>query len=129
MGNQKLVLGILLLHSSLNGMVSSSSVIFEERLNKIDKRIQQLVDEKEWTVKGTLRWTELQKYIAKLDEKFSRVEKQLSQLEKTNEPNTIRFTKCEQKGNRHIKTLFKKNNFKNFNFTSVFNMGSATKFN
>ena len=31
--------------------------------------------------------------------------------EKTNEPVTIRFTKCEQQGNKHIKTLFKKDNF------------------
>lgn len=31
--------------------------------------------------------------------------------EKTNEPNTIRFTMCEEKGNGHIKTLFKKDKF------------------
>jgi len=34
--------------------------------------------------------------------------------EKTNEPVTIRFTMCEKKGNQHIKTLFKKNNFLHF---------------
>jgi hypothetical protein len=34
--------------------------------------------------------------------------------EKTNEPLTIRFTKCEQNGNKHIKTLFKKDNFLRF---------------
>jgi hypothetical protein len=34
--------------------------------------------------------------------------------EKTNEPNTIRFTMCENKGNYHIKTLFKKDNFLKF---------------
>jgi hypothetical protein len=32
-------------------------------------------------------------------------------LEKTDEPNTIRFTMCEEKGNKHIKTLFKKDYF------------------
>ena len=36
-------------------------------------------------------------------------------IEKTNEPNTIRFTMCEKKGNAHIKTIFKKDNFLNFN--------------
>ncbi len=35
--------------------------------------------------------------------------------EKTNEPNTIRFTMCEKNGNCHIKTLFKKDNFLYFN--------------
>lgn len=35
--------------------------------------------------------------------------------EKTNEPNTIRFTMCEKKGNVHIKTLFKKDKFLRFN--------------
>jgi hypothetical protein len=35
--------------------------------------------------------------------------------EKTNEPNTIRFTMCEKNGNKHIKTLFKKDNFLYFN--------------
>lgn len=35
--------------------------------------------------------------------------------EKTNEPNTIRFTMCEKTGNQHIKTIFKKDNFLNFN--------------
>jgi len=34
---------------------------------------------------------------------------------KTNEPNTIRFTMCEKKGNVHIKTLFKKDYFLRFN--------------
>lgn len=34
--------------------------------------------------------------------------------EKTNEPNTIRFTMCQKNGNRHIKTLFKKDNFLRF---------------
>ena len=34
--------------------------------------------------------------------------------EKTNEPNTIRFTMCEKNGNVHIKTLFKKDNFLRF---------------
>lgn len=34
--------------------------------------------------------------------------------EKTNEPVTTRFTMCEQKGNQHIKTLFKVNNFLRF---------------
>jgi len=34
--------------------------------------------------------------------------------EKTNEPITLRFTMCEEKGNHHIKTLFKKNNFQRF---------------
>ena len=34
--------------------------------------------------------------------------------EKTNEPSTIRFTMCEKKGNTHIKTLFKKDNFLKF---------------
>lgn len=33
----------------------------------------------------------------------------------TNEPNTIRFTMCEKMGNKHIKTIFKKDNFMNFN--------------
>lgn len=36
--------------------------------------------------------------------------------EKTNEPNTIRFTMCEQKGNKQIKTLFKKDHFVRFNY-------------
>jgi hypothetical protein len=35
--------------------------------------------------------------------------------EKTNEPVTIRFTMCEKDGNKHIKTLFKKENFLCFN--------------
>lgn len=35
--------------------------------------------------------------------------------EKTNEPLTQRFTMCEKIGNRHIKTLFKKDNFKKYN--------------
>jgi hypothetical protein len=35
--------------------------------------------------------------------------------EQTNEPNTIRFTMCQNNGNKHIKTLFKKDNFLNFN--------------
>jgi hypothetical protein len=35
--------------------------------------------------------------------------------EKTNEAVTLRFTMCEIKGNRHIKTLFKKDNFLRFN--------------
>jgi hypothetical protein len=35
--------------------------------------------------------------------------------ERTNEPNTIRFTMCEKNGNKHIKTLFKKDNFIQFN--------------
>jgi hypothetical protein len=35
--------------------------------------------------------------------------------EKTNEPNTIRFTMCAKNGNIHIKTLFKKDNFLQFN--------------
>ena len=34
--------------------------------------------------------------------------------EKTNEPNTIRFTMCQKNGNPHIKTLFKKDNFLSF---------------
>jgi hypothetical protein len=34
--------------------------------------------------------------------------------EKTNEPVTKRFTKCQEKGNNHIKTLFKKDNFISF---------------
>lgn len=34
--------------------------------------------------------------------------------EKTNEPNTIRFTMCEKTGNMHIKTIFKKDNFLKF---------------
>ena len=34
--------------------------------------------------------------------------------EKTNEPNTIRFTMCGNEGNSHIKTLFKKDNFLKF---------------
>jgi hypothetical protein len=34
--------------------------------------------------------------------------------EKTNEPNTLRFTMCEKNGNQHIKTLFKKDNFRSF---------------
>jgi hypothetical protein len=33
---------------------------------------------------------------------------------KINEPNTIRFTKCEEKGNKHIKTLFCKKYFLDF---------------
>tara|TARA_B100000767_G_scaffold136467_1_gene129291 strand:+ start:5378 stop:6157 length:780 start_codon:yes stop_codon:yes gene_type:complete len=33
---------------------------------------------------------------------------------KTNEPTTIRFTMCQKKGNPHIKTLFKKDNFIKF---------------
>jgi hypothetical protein len=33
------------------------------------------------------------------------------QTEKTNIPLTLRFTMCEEKGNQHIKTLFKKENF------------------
>lgn len=35
--------------------------------------------------------------------------------EKTNEPVTLRFTMCEQRGNPCIKTLFKKKNFLSFN--------------
>jgi hypothetical protein len=34
-----------------------------------------------------------------------------NQTEKTNEPVTIRFTKCSEQGDQHIKTLFKKDNF------------------
>jgi hypothetical protein len=34
--------------------------------------------------------------------------------EKTDEPNTIRFTMCQEKGDRHIKTLFKKDYFLKF---------------
>lgn len=34
--------------------------------------------------------------------------------EKTNEPVTLRFTMCEKKGNKHIKTIFKKDNFVKF---------------
>lgn len=36
-------------------------------------------------------------------------------IEKTNEPVTKRFTMCEQKGNPHIKTLFKKDQFIGYN--------------
>ena len=35
--------------------------------------------------------------------------------EKTDEPVTLRFTMCEKKGNDHIKTLFKKDYFLDFN--------------
>ena len=35
--------------------------------------------------------------------------------EKTNEPITTRFTMCQKNGNKHIKTLFKKDNFLKFN--------------
>ena len=35
--------------------------------------------------------------------------------ERTNDPNTIRFTMCEKNGNAHIKTLFKKDKFLQFN--------------
>jgi hypothetical protein len=35
--------------------------------------------------------------------------------EKTDEPVTLRFTMCEKNGNKHIKTLFKKNYFLKFN--------------
>ena len=35
--------------------------------------------------------------------------------EKTDEPVTIRFTMCEEKGNMHIKTLFKKDKFLKYN--------------
>jgi len=35
-------------------------------------------------------------------------------LNKTNEPVTIRFIMCEKKGNHHIKTIFKKDNFLNY---------------
>ena len=35
--------------------------------------------------------------------------------EKTNEPVTQRFTMCQKDGNKHIKTLFKKDYFLNFN--------------
>jgi hypothetical protein len=34
--------------------------------------------------------------------------------EKTNEPVTSRFTMCQKIGNRHIKTLYKKDNFLNY---------------
>ena len=34
-----------------------------------------------------------------------------NQTEQTNIPVTVRFTMCEEKGNKHIKTLFKKDNF------------------
>lgn len=34
-----------------------------------------------------------------------------NQTEQTNIPVTMRFTMCEEKGNHHIKTLFKKDNF------------------
>ena len=34
--------------------------------------------------------------------------------EKSNEPVTIRFTMCEEKGNEHIKTIFSKTYFKNW---------------
>jgi hypothetical protein len=33
------------------------------------------------------------------------------QTEQTNIPLTLRFTLCEEKGNHHIKTIFKKDNF------------------
>ena len=42
--------------------------------------------------------------------------------EKTNESVTIRFTKCENKGNPHVKTLFKKDNFINFNTCHMVNL-------
>jgi hypothetical protein len=35
--------------------------------------------------------------------------------EKSDIPNTIRFTKCQEKGNPHVKTLFKVDLFKNYN--------------
>jgi hypothetical protein len=35
--------------------------------------------------------------------------------EKTDEPVTVRFTQCEKNGNKHIKTLFKKKNFVQYN--------------
>jgi hypothetical protein len=35
--------------------------------------------------------------------------------QQTNEPVTCRFTRCEQKGNQHIKTLFKKDYFLHYN--------------
>jgi hypothetical protein len=37
-----------------------------------------------------------------------------NQTQKTNIPNTIRFTMCEQKGNEHIKTIFNKDFFIGF---------------
>lgn len=45
--------------------------------------------------------------------------------EQTNEPMTTRFTMCEKKGNQHIKTLFKKDNFLHFNgmHSVVFSVG------
>jgi hypothetical protein len=36
-------------------------------------------------------------------------------LEQTDEPNTIRFTRCQKNSDQHIKTLFKKDNFLSFN--------------
>ena len=49
--------------------------------------------------------------------------------QKTNEPVTIRFTKCEEKGNRHIKTLFKKEHFVRYNTCHdvIVNPGYFTK--
>ena len=45
--------------------------------------------------------------------------------EKTNEANTIRFTMCEKNGNRHIKTIFKKDNFLKFNECHSVNFSSG----
>ena len=36
------------------------------------------------------------------------------QTDASAEPVTVRFTKCEARGNKHIKTLFKKDNFKGY---------------
>ena len=45
--------------------------------------------------------------------------------EKTDEPNTIRFTMCEKNGNLHIKTLFKKDNFVTFDTCHAVNFSNG----
>jgi predicted O-methyltransferase YrrM len=45
-----------------------------------------------------------------------------NQTEETNIPVTIRFTMCEKNGNKHIKTLFKKDYFTNFNSVHDINL-------
>jgi len=49
--------------------------------------------------------------------------------EKTNDPVTFRFKMCQKDGNRHIKTLFKKDYFIHFNTVheAVFSNGYKTK--
>jgi hypothetical protein len=54
-------------------------------------------------------------------------------IKETNEPVTLRFTMCQNKGNVHIKTIFKKDNFLHYNTCHDVSLSSgyikSTKYN